>query len=119
MMNFFKKKIAIGWAVVLAVLSAIPWLLLFLFGTGAYWEYNKMPLVTLEIAHKLAELHQKKAAAFEEVLRLEMAQAPRDSPIWKAKVDYLNAIENSIAQLEGRKPAVYARLNTSLSDTLS
>jgi hypothetical protein len=108
-MGFLKKKIPLGWAIVLATLPAIGWLLQFLFGTGAFWEWRRMDLVTLEVGRGLAELYQKKAAALEDVLRPEVVALPSDSDVWKTKMEYLNAMEKSIAQLEGRKPVVYAR----------
>jgi hypothetical protein len=63
----------------------------------------------LEIGRGLADLLQKKTAALEGVLRPEMVAAPSDSPLWKAKMDYLNGIEKNLAQSEGRPPVVYAR----------
>ena len=101
-MNFFRKKIDAVWAI-------IPTIALFLFGSGVYWEWRKMPLVDLELGRGLAELHQKKTAALEDVLRPEMVEAPYDSPVWKAKMDHLNSIEKSLARLEGRAPVHYGR----------
>ena len=100
-MNFLKKKISIIWIII----TAIGWLMTFLFGgTGVFWEWRRSPLVSLEIGRGLAELYQKKAAALEDVLRVEKAG---NSSVWKAKTDYLNALEKSIAELEGRPPVRY------------
>ena len=65
--------------------------------------------MNLEIGRGLAELYQKKAAALEDVLRPEMVAPPSDSPVRQVKIDYLNAIEKSIAHLEGRPPVLYGR----------
>ena len=106
MMDFFRKKVSILWAIG----GAIAWLLQFLFGTGVFWERTKMDLVTLDIASRLAELHQKKVAAFEELSRPEVIKGPADR-VWQAKIDGLNAIEKRIAQVEGRPPVIYGRPN--------
>lgn len=37
-------------------------------------------------------------------IRPEVVALPSDSDVWKTKMEYLNAMEKSIAQLEGRKP---------------
>lgn len=110
--NFFSKKIAVAWVIV----PAIAWLCQFLFGTGAFWEWNRMPLVNLEIWRGLAELHQKKTAAIQDLLSPKTKSLDSDSDLWKAKVDYLNATERSLAHLEGRRPVVYGRPNGVLSD---
>jgi hypothetical protein len=91
------------------MVPVIAWALQFLFGTGAYWEMKRSPLVSLQIGQGLAELYQKKAAALEDILRPEMVAAPSNSPVWKAKLDYLNTIEKTIAQMEGRRPVPYGR----------
>jgi len=57
---------------------AFGWLCQLLFGTGAFWEWRKTPLVNLEIGRGLAELHQKKTTALEEILRPEMV-TPQNS----------------------------------------
>jgi hypothetical protein len=101
-MNFFRKKVAIGWAIVGPLIA-------FVLGPGFFWEWRRMPLVNLELGRGLAELHQKKMVALEDVLRPEMVKAPADSPVWKAKMDYLNSIERSLADLENRQAVIYGR----------
>ena len=110
-MNFLWKKIAAVWAI-------IPTIALFLFGSGVFWEWRKMPLVDLELGRGLAELYQKKAAALEDIFRPEMLDAPSDSPVLKAKIDYLNSLEKTIAQIEGRLPVIYARRVANVKKTL-
>ena len=111
-MNFFSKKIAVAWVIV----PAIGWLCQFLFGTGAFWEWSRMPLVNLEIGRGLAELHQKKTAAIQDLLNPETKSLDSNSPLWTAKMDYLNATEKSLAQLEGRRPVVYGRPTGTISN---
>lgn len=80
-MDFFRKRISIGWAIVGPLIA-------FVLGPGFFWEWRRMPLVNLELGRGLAELHQKKTVAPEDVLRPEMIAAPSDSPVLKAKIDY-------------------------------
>ena len=105
-MNFFKTKVS----VIYAIIPAIGWVLTFLFGTGVFWERTKIDLVNLEIAGRLGELYQKKAAALEELSRPEVVKGSADR-VWQAKMDGLNAIEKRIAQVEGRKAVMYGRPN--------
>ena len=77
-----------------------------------------MPLVDLELGRGLAELYQKKAAALEDIFRPKMLDAPSDSPVLKAKIDYLNSLEKTIAQIEGRLPVIYARRVANVKKTL-
>jgi hypothetical protein len=102
MKNFFKQYTTLLWAIG----ATVGWLCQFLFGSDTYWESKR---VTLEVSRGLIEFHQKKAAILEDLVRPEMVNAPNDSPMWTVKLDYLNAIEKNIAQLEGRKPVDYAR----------
>ena len=37
----------------------------------------------------------------------EIAATSTSSPLWKSKVDYLNATEKLLARIEGRTPIVY------------
>ena len=101
-MAFLKQHRALLWAIA----ATISWVCQFLFGSGIWWESAR---VNLEIGRGLAELYQKKAAVLEDVLRPEMIAAPSDSPVRQVKINYLNAIEKSIAHLEGRPPVLYGR----------
>lgn len=93
------KKISIVWVFVLPVIT-------FLFGTGVFWEWRKSDVevgrLDIERAKASYEIRSKMTPLLLEIPQLEPMSAERT-----AKERDFNALELSLARIEGRPPIVY------------
>jgi hypothetical protein len=104
-MNFFAKKVAAIWLIVLPLVAAA---VTFLFGTtGVFWEWKKadteVKRLDIDRARASYEIREKMTALLSEILKLES-----NSPERMAKEKDFNAAEQNLARIEGRSPNVYS-----------
>src|SRR5262245_54310894 len=94
------RKVSFLWVIVAAVAPVIAWGLTLIFGTGRWWESGRLNLDTVRT---VLEIREKMNRTLEEIANTD----PKNETLLKAKVEYFNAAEKSLARLERRSPVLY------------